>query len=117
MNLGPITDCRHCEDRIMICLVRGGAWKPFNLAMAANEPGLPDAYLPVRRNDGTVLVPLDEIAPKRLEAVRWVATRHRCAAMLRNAASRPYRLAEELGTAITELLDMWQPPAKTTEEA
>ncbi len=114
MRLGPTDDCRHCGKRIMLCRVRGGAWKPFELDMVPNTPEVTEGYLPIRNRAFVALVPTAEIGPRRLAGVRWLAARHRCPEGLRATAGRR-REHSALAHAINELLDQWQPPTQTEE--
>lgn len=103
MKIGIRDDCRHCKAPIALCRVRGGKFWPFEAAMVelTNEPV--DAYLPMRQQGGAVgLVPIEDVAPRHLEGVRWVAQRHRCAPFMRAKAAE--RLERQEGRSYVHML-------------
>lgn len=84
MKIGIREDCRHCSAPIALCRVRGGKFWPFDAAMVPLDDKPADAYLPMRQQGGAIgLVPIEDVAPRHLEGIRWVAQRHRCALYLR----------------------------------
>ncbi len=89
MKLGPSDNCRYCKEQIMICQIRGGKWLPFDMTMVAATLDAPDAYLPVRTAENVIgLMPVEEVAPRLLEGVRWLAQRHRCSAFFLSVSAK-----------------------------
>jgi hypothetical protein len=87
MNLGPTSDCRHCQARILVGRVRGGKYLPFNLEMIERTPDVVNAYVPVIETGAPGLVPIADVSDRRLDGVRWLATRHQCTGFLRSRAT------------------------------
>lgn len=108
MKLGPVSNCRHCEKRIMICQILGGKWIPFSFEMIEAAPDAVDAYVPISSPGSVILAPIADVAPRRLAGVRWYAQRHRCTEFFRSlAAKRAERVAQRehvdsLAAAIAE---------------
>lgn len=86
MKIGKPVECRSCGKAIAICAVRGGTWMPFELSLIPAAADSVDAYLPLRHGDLVVFHPIDEVAPRHIESVRWYAQRHRCAEYMRAKA-------------------------------
>jgi hypothetical protein len=112
MKLKP-QPCHSCGKTVAICYVRGGTWMPFELDLIPAAADAVDAYLPLRIVHAVTFVPIEEVAPRHIESVRWYAQRHRCAAYLRSKAEAyQAHLAKRehvggLGDAVDALLDEW----------
>jgi hypothetical protein len=76
--------CQHCTSPVVIRPIRDGRRWPFERTMQSADDAAEDMrFVPVRSGHGTVMVPARDMAPRRLEAIRWFAVRHTCAEWLR----------------------------------
>lgn len=76
--------CTHCKSPIVIRQIRDGRRWPFDrLMLSEDDVPEPLRFVPVPWGHGVLMLPAADMAPRRLEGVRWFAQRHTCAAWLR----------------------------------
>lgn len=99
--------CQHCTAPVVIRQIRDGRRWPFDRALLL-EDDVPEQlrFVPVRAGHGVIMLPATDMAPRRLEGIRWFAQRHTCAAWLRwrDAQRRARRDELDVGMDIHDAL-------------
>lgn len=87
--------CEHCGRLIVFRSLRTGHPRPFDRKLLPpDQVGETARYVPTQVGGRVIMVPALDVAPRRLEAVRWFAVIHECAEGLR--AWREKRDADDM---------------------
>lgn len=99
--------CRHCGATVVIRQIRDGRRWPFDRALrAAADVAEPLRYVPVAGGGHVVMVPAADMADRKLEGVRWFATRHTCAAWFMAHRRRDAAEVDSLADALAEVFGL-----------